>query len=1017
MKNNLFKSLLLVLIATALPQIASAYDFMVDGLCYNYNDDGTSVTITYQRYPSGDYNGYVNLNGELIIPASVTYNDATYSVTGIGYLAFYQCSGLTSVTIPNSVTTIGELAFYGCSGLTSLSIGNSVTSIGDGAFEGCTSLTSVTIPNSVTSIGSYAFNGTAWYNNQPDGLVYIGNVAYKYKGTMPSGTSIALNSGCVSISPSAFSGCSGLTSVTIPNSVTQIGNHAFSNCTGLTSVTIPNSVTSIGRDAFYGTAWYNNQPDGLVYIGNVAYKYKGEMPNGTSIILKDGCTVIADGAFNGCTGLTSVTISNSVTTIGESAFSGCTGLTSVTIPNSVTTIGGAAFYECSGLTSLSIGNSVTSIGGGVFWGCTGLTSVTIPNSVTEIGEYTFLECTGLTSVTIGNSVTSIPYECFYNCSGLTSVTIGNSVTSIGESAFSWCDGLTSVTIPNSVTSIGNDAFYACYGLTSVSIGNSVTSIGNRAFAYCRLTSVTIPNSVTSIGNDAFSGCTGLTSATIGNSVATIGNSAFVGCTGLTSVTIGNSVTTIGNSAFQNCRSLTSITLPNSVTSIGNEAFEYCSCLTSLSIGNSVTTIGESAFSGCTGLTGELIFPNSVTSIGGSAFNGCNGLETIIWNAKNCNAHFEYTSQYSATSIFAYKIAGVALPNIKTFIFGKDVQKIPDGLCFHLNPDEIYVSRKGRPVAIPSEDVFFNVDLDSCTLYVPAESEQIYWASYGWCWFLNIVPWNPTPEIAGGDANEDGVVNIGDYVSTASYILERNPQPFNFEAADIDGNGTINVVDLVCVADLALNYLPSKNQAPATVMSDAVIGMDAEIKERNDNCYEVIINLSNDLNITAVQMDMTLPEGMTLIGASLSDRADASHQVEFEHLSNGDYRLLASSSANKAFSSNYGTLLTLTLAGMPSSNSVLRNIILASPENTGYELDDITLSFETSGVDEINSITKIYCDDENIIIDSPVCGLAQIVLPNGMSQTIKVQAGRNVYPAPVKGLVIVKMNDNAVKLFR
>ena len=125
-------------------------------------------------------------------------------MTSIGDYAFYECSGLTSVTIGNSVTSIGGYAFYECSGLTSVTIGNSVTSIGNYAFYRCSGLTSVTIPNSVTSIGDYAF----W--------------------------------------------CSGLTSVTIPNSVTSIGEYAFSGCDGLTSVTIGNSVTSIGNKVFEG---------------------------------------------------------------------------------------------------------------------------------------------------------------------------------------------------------------------------------------------------------------------------------------------------------------------------------------------------------------------------------------------------------------------------------------------------------------------------------------------------------------------------------------------------------------------------------------------------------------------------------------------------------------------------------------------------------------------------------------------------------------------------------------------
>ena len=207
-----------------------------------------------------------------------------------------------------------------------------------------------------------------YYNsyNKPRGFVPIPTTVI-YSGNTYSVTSIG---------KSAFSGCSGLTSIDIPNSVTSIGERAFDNCSGLTSITIPNSVTSIGKYAFY---------------------YCSGLP---SINIPNGVTSIGERAFSGCSGLTSINIPNGVTSIGDGAFSECSGLTSVNIPNGVTSIERYAFYYCSGLTSINIPNSVTSIGWRAFWGCR-LTSINIPNSVTSIEEEAFSGCTRLTAVAVG----------------------------------------------------------------------------------------------------------------------------------------------------------------------------------------------------------------------------------------------------------------------------------------------------------------------------------------------------------------------------------------------------------------------------------------------------------------------------------------------------------------------------------------------------------------------------------------------------------------------------------------
>ena len=369
---------------------------------------------------------------------AATYDIYTYEVDSDGTIIITDCkeSAKGAITIPSeidgkSVTSIGYWAFRDCTGLTSITIPNSVTSV-YGAFGGCTGLTSI---NVASDNNCYSSNNGVLFNKKKTEL--IGYPAGK------SQTSYTIPNSVTSIGDGAFYGCTGLTSITIPNSVTSIGDEAFEYCTGLTSITIPNSVTSIGCWAFYGCT-------GL-----------------TSITIPNSVTSIGNWAFKYCSSLTSITIPNSVTSIGCEVFYHCTGLTSITIPNSVTSIEGWAFDGCTGLTSITIPNSVTSIGDGAFEYCTGLTSITIPNSVTSIGDGAFEYCSGLTSITIPNSVTSIGDVAFCCCTGLTSITIPNSVTSIGFGAFKYCSSLTSITIPNSVTSIGDVAFYECTGLKDV----------------------------------------------------------------------------------------------------------------------------------------------------------------------------------------------------------------------------------------------------------------------------------------------------------------------------------------------------------------------------------------------------------------------------------------------------------------------------------------------------------------------------------------------------------------------
>ena len=474
---------------------------------YNWINDNTELAVSYRGLGSLSYSD--EYSGDVDIPESVEYEGNTYSVTSIVDAAFSECSGLTSVIIPNSVISIGNDVFYNCSGLTFVTFGNSVTSIGNGAFSFCSSLTSVIIPNGVTSIGDQTFYGCSGLTTMiiPNSVTSTGVGAFSECSGL---TSVSISNSLTSIGPHTFSECSGLTSVTIPNSVTSIGYSAFQNCSGLTSVTIPNSVTSIGVGAFGGCSSLNSI---IVESGNQYYDSR------------DQCNAIINSSTNELiAGCKNTVIPNSVTSIGNSAFSECSGLTSVIIPNSVTTIGDAAFCNCSDLTSVDIPNSVTSIRSLTFSGCSGLTSITIPSSIVSIDWAAFSGCSGLTSITIPNSVTSIADYVFSSCSSLPSVVIPSSVTSIGIEAFSGCIALTSL-----VVEAGNNTYDSRDNCNAI-----IETASNSLIVGCKTT--VIPNSVAFIGRYAFASCSGLTSVTIPSSVIFIGNYAFLECRGLKNVT-------------------------------------------------------------------------------------------------------------------------------------------------------------------------------------------------------------------------------------------------------------------------------------------------------------------------------------------------------------------------------------------------------------------------------------------------------------------------------------------------
>lgn len=392
-----------------------------------------SITLPNNLNSIGN-NAFSGCSGltELNIPASVT---------SIGDDAFKDCTSLTSTVLNNDycvsrfknvfsntkinsivlgdgVTTIGNNAFSGYSGLTEINLPATVTSIGDYAFKDCTGLTEFNIPASIISIGSFVIDGCSKLdkiivNSSNSNYKSVDGILFSKDGKnlirCPEGKSgtIALLDSLTLISPYAFSGCLGLTSISLGEGVVKISDYAFKDCTGLTSINIPHSVTEFGSDAFSGCSNLTSATLNNSYVTkNFKTIFPSNYENFKTIILGDDVSSIDDSAFKGCSNLNSITIDDNVVSIGDSAFSDCVELDTVTIPGNVTKIHRSAFSNCKVLNNVTVSGNLEYVGEGAFSECIGLDNFTYKGTTApryDTGTSVFYNCPKLKKVNVPNN--------------------------------------------------------------------------------------------------------------------------------------------------------------------------------------------------------------------------------------------------------------------------------------------------------------------------------------------------------------------------------------------------------------------------------------------------------------------------------------------------------------------------------------------------------------------------------------------------------------------------------------
>ena len=400
--------------------------------------------------------------------------------------------------------------------------------------------------------------------------------------------------GMIDSTDSDFPSSDSIVSLVIKDGITEIGYEMFFGCENLENIVIPDSVVSISRDAFKGTKYYNvdsNWQDGQLYINHALVCVKEDSAKG-EFKIKDGTTVIADAAFEGCCNLSSITIPDSVTHIGADVFYNCDNLNKIDMSSNIESVGIGAFeytayydnqsnwnngalYVGAALIAVNadltgkyqVKDSTRVVADEVFRACR-LTEVSLPNGLVNIGGgYAFAYCNNLESITIPDTVTEMGSGVFEACRNLKKVVLSNALTVVPSYAFENCENLESIYMPDSVTEIGEYAFYQCAALEKVAFSESLTTIGEMAFGECsKISSIRLPNSVKVIENQAFYECTGLKSLTLSTNLVSIGDCAFQdNC--LSTVYIPGDHVRVGDCAF----------LPND----DNALFVFCNSTTQI----------------------------------------------------------------------------------------------------------------------------------------------------------------------------------------------------------------------------------------------------------------------------------------------------------------------------------------------------------------------------------------------------------------------------------------------------
>lgn len=920
---------------------------------------------------------------------SLTMED---SVSSIGRYAFASCYILKSIRLSENLQNIETGLFSNCTSLANLTIPASVDSIKGLAFDRCTGLTELTFSNSSTPI-------TVASNKSKEGLFFHSPLKSLYLGRNLIYTA-DLNNGYSPFSNRTdlvnveFSqtgtftvandyllyGCSSVKNFRLPESLTEIGNYTFSEMDSLEWIEMPNNVETAGVGAF--------KNDSLLAEVSLSTKLK----------------TLSKELFSGCSVLDNLSISPAVTLIDDNVFNSCNNLTTLTIADGSeiltvkqnTDTPKRSMFADSPITNLHLGRWLTydfsAEEYAPFYGKSTLKNLKFGESVGTIGKYLFERCDSIESIEIPVGVEAIGEQAFMDCSSLRSLTIGEGLMSLGERAFANNVKLDNVTMPSTLNSIADGCFSHCDNLVTLGLNDELEIIGPRAFEYCSsLTSLSIPKNVYGLGVESFQGCSSLTEIIVPDgAISSVGARAFKDCDKAEWVSLGKQVTSLGTGAFSGCSSIKYIKSYNTTPPVGAPQFaqnvidhstvfvpeesleDYIDAdtwweffqilpftdavfITSLKFDQTEGTITDTetlqvhATAGPDTATDNTVrYKSSDTSIATVDENGLVTAKSVgevtitAYAADGSGLYDTFNLTVTPTMVKSIDITA-EFPVVKK---GRTLPLSAQPIPANATNTEVVWSSSNRGIAtVDTYGVVTAITAGTVTITASSTDGSGVKNSFE----LTVVP--PTK----GDSNDNDAVTITDAVNTANYAIGNEVETFCFEAADVNGDNRITLADASGTVTEVLNQpaISASINVRTMALSRGFVDMDNLVIDdytpETAGTVAVDVALENSIDYVALQADITVPDGMELVGVEIGQRANAYHSLMQRRIDDRTMRVALFDLNNSTFADNGEPLFRIiakinnekcgdiSISGIMASDSQANEYVLSSTggHNSGF----------------------------------------------------------------------------------